>query len=142
VAPTAPDLDLLLGCRYQRVVTRDNTVRVGPRLVVVPPGPGRRSFARCHVEVRELLDGRVVVCYADQIIARQAAPAADFVLAPRRAPNGDRRRPTARRSASPSVRAALAELAASTLAARPRVHPWRFPFSRQAPFRGPRITRG
>jgi hypothetical protein len=136
------DLDLLLGCRYQRVVARDNTVRVGPRLVVIPPGPGRRSFARCHVEVRELLDGRVVVFYADQIIARQAAPAAAFVLAPRRAPNGDRRRPTAPRSSPRSLRAALAELAASTPAARPRVHPWRFPFSRQAPFREPRTTRG
>jgi hypothetical protein len=137
-----PDLDLLLGCRYQRVVARDNTVRVGPRLVGIPPGPGRRSFARCQVEVRELLDGRVVVFYADQIIARQAAPAADFVLAPRRAPNGDRRRPTARPSSPRRIRAALAELAASIPAARPRVHPWRVPFSRQAPFREPRTTRG
>jgi len=135
------DLDLQLGCRYHRVVARDNTVRVGTRLVVIPPGPGRRSFARCRVEVRELLDGRVVVFYADQLIARQAAPAADFVLAPRRAPNGDRR-PCAPRPSTAGVRTALAALAASLPPPRRRVHPWRYPFSRQAPFREPRSTRG
>jgi hypothetical protein len=89
-----PDLDLLLGCRYQRVVARDNTVRVGPRLVVIPPGPGRRSFARCRVEVRELLDGRVVVFYADQIIAgkrRRPPTSSSRLVAP----------PTATAAASP-----------------------------------------
>src|SRR5262245_58064191 len=136
------DLALQLGCRYQRVVARDNTVRLGARLVVIPPGPGRRSFARCRVDVRELLDGRVVVFYADQIIARQAPPAADFELAPRRAPNVDRPRPRAERRSSRGLNTALAELAASTAPRRPRVHPWRYAFSRLAPFRQPRSTGG
>jgi transposase len=137
-----PDLDLHLGCRYQRVVARDNTLRVGARLVLIPPGPRRRSFARCRVEVRELLDGRLVVFYQDQIIARQAPPPGDFVLAPRRAPHAERRPRRARRGPSGALRVALAELAASTPAAPARGHPWRYPFSRRAPFRGPASGRG
>jgi transposase len=137
-----PDLDLQLGCRYQRVVARDNTLRVGPRLVLIPPGPRRRSFARCRVEVRELLDGRLVVFYEDQLIARQAAPAGDFVLAPRRGPHAERRPLRARRGPPGALRVALAELAATTPAAPLRVHPWRYPFSRRAPFHGPASGRG
>lgn len=137
-----PDLDLQLGCRYQRVVARDNTLRVGPRLILIPPGPRRRSFARCRVEVRELLDGRLVVFYEDQLIARQAAPAGDFVLAPRRGPHAERRSLRARRGPPSALRLALAELAASTPAAPSRGHPWRYPFSRRAPFRGPASGRG
>jgi len=34
------DLDRLLSCRYPRRVAHDNTVRVGPRWVQIPPGPG------------------------------------------------------------------------------------------------------
>src|SRR5207245_804882 len=54
------DLPLLLGCRYQRVVARDNTVQLGPRWVQLQGG---RSYARVRVDVRELLDGRLVVLH-------------------------------------------------------------------------------
>src|SRR6267142_6082338 len=68
-APPAPpvwrrpprDLELVLSCRYSRVVARDNTVRVGPRVVQIPRGPGGRSYARRRVDMRDLLDGRVVI---------------------------------------------------------------------------------
>src|SRR5262245_40270172 len=50
------DLDGLLSCRYQRCVARDNTVRLGPRVVQISPGPAGRSYAGRRVEVRELFD--------------------------------------------------------------------------------------
>ena len=46
-----------LSCRYTRRVARDNTVRLGPRLVQLPRGPHGRSYAGCRVELRECLDG-------------------------------------------------------------------------------------
>ena len=47
------DLADRLSCRYTRRVARDNTVRLGPRLVQIPRGPHGRSYAGCRVEVRE-----------------------------------------------------------------------------------------
>lgn len=82
------DLALLLGCRYRRVVARDNTVRLGPRLV---PLRGGRSYAGRTVEVRELLDGRVVVLHDDIIRGEVPSPGPTFILKPRRAPSADRR---------------------------------------------------
>src|SRR3990172_2558130 len=77
------ELDRILGCRYTRTAAHDNTVRLEERTVHVPPGPGRRSYAQCRVELRELLDGRLLVLYHDQIIARQAPPADWHALKPR-----------------------------------------------------------
>src|SRR5262249_39067079 len=54
------DLPLLLSCRYTRTVAPDNTVRLGPRWLQLPPGPGGRSYARTRVELRECLDGCLV----------------------------------------------------------------------------------
>jgi hypothetical protein len=34
---------------------------VGPRVVQIPRGPGGRSYARRRVDMRDLLDGRVVI---------------------------------------------------------------------------------
>jgi transposase len=89
------DLPLILGCRYRRVVARDNTIRLGPRLV---PLRGRRSYAGLTVEVRELLDGRVVVLHEGVIRGETPSPGATFILKPRRAPSENRR---GRRPAAP-----------------------------------------
>lgn len=43
--PAPGDLDRVLSCRYSRRVARDNTVRLGPRIIQIPPGPGGRSYA-------------------------------------------------------------------------------------------------
>ncbi len=83
-----PDLALVLSCRYRRVVARDNTVRVGPRCAQLR---GARSYAGLTVEVRELLDGRLVVLHDGVIRAQAPPPSGPFVLKPRRAPNADRR---------------------------------------------------
>jgi transposase len=95
------DLALVLSCRYRRVVARDNTVRVGPRWAQLP---ATRSYAGLTVEVRELLDGRLVVLH-DGLLRAQAAPLpGPFTLKPRRAPNDDRRLSRRRPAPAPPAR--------------------------------------
>src|SRR5438034_831857 len=89
------DLALILGCRYRRVVARDNTVRLGPRLVQLR---GARAYAGLTVDVRELLDGRVVVLHDEVIRGEAPSPGPTFILKPRRAPSGDRRPRRVRRA--------------------------------------------
>lgn len=79
----ARDLERILACRYPRVVALDNTVSLAGEAIAIPPGPRGRGHARCRVEVRELLDGRVLVLYQGHAIAERPAPRTDFVLAPR-----------------------------------------------------------
>jgi hypothetical protein len=124
------DLALVMSCRYQRVVARDHTLRLGPRLIAIPPGPGGRSYAGRRVEVRELLDGRVRVFADGRVIGQLPAPGPDFTLLPRRHPHADRPRRAA--PANP-LRPALAALQAALTASTPRPgtsvpsaqHPWR-----------------
>ena len=87
--PAPRDLDRILSCRYSRIVARDNTVRLGTRWLQIPPGPRGHSYAGCRVELRELLDGRLVVLYQDTLLAAQPAPAPTFVLTPRSDPGRD-----------------------------------------------------
>lgn len=133
------DLADRLSCRYTRVVAHDNTVRLGPRLVQLPRGPHGRSYAGTRVEVRECLDGRLLVAYQGRARAIAPAPAADFTLVPRRV-----QRLRASRSASEEggrslplpPNGASSPIAAPTALAPPRrrparSHPWRQPFSRR-----------
>jgi hypothetical protein len=133
------DLADRLACRYTRRVARDNTVRLGPRLVQIPRGPHGRSFAGCRVELRECLDGRVLIDYQGTRLATAPPPPADFVLVPRRAQRlrasrspsdeGGRYLPLAPNGASSPI-AALTALA-QHLRRPARQHPWRRPFSRR-----------
>lgn len=116
------ELDLLLSCRYQRVVARDNTLRLGARLVQIPRGPAGRSYAGRRVEARELLDGRIVVLADARLIAHVPSPGPDFTLQPRSRPSVQRRRPRA--PSASHLTTALARLAAA-LPTPPRPHPWR-----------------
>jgi hypothetical protein len=86
------DLALQLGCRYHRRVAADNTVRLGLRWVQLPPGPGRRRWTGQYVELRELLDGRLVVRREGHLLTSQSAAEPHFVLRPRRTARGGRRR--------------------------------------------------
>jgi hypothetical protein len=141
------DLPLVLSCRYTRQVARDNTVHLGPRWIQIPAGPAHRSYAGCRVELRELLDGRLVVLHDRRILATQAAPGADFVLKPRHAPSSNRRpAPRARVAATAPHRVAphLAQDQRSSPAAsspypskRPSArpvarHPWRHAITQKA----------
>lgn len=129
--PAPRDLPLVLSCRYTRQVARDNTVRLGPRWIQLPPGPHHRSYAGGRVELRELLDGRLVVLHEGTVLATQAAPPA-FVLKPRSAPGAEiaaphwaqePRAPTTPRPTYPPTRGS----------ARPAArHPWRRAITRKA----------
>jgi hypothetical protein len=85
------DLDRILACRYGRVVSRDNVVSIPGHQLQLPPGSYRRSFAHARVEVRELLDGRLLVVHDGRVLLETPAPAGTFTLVPRESP---RRRPS------------------------------------------------
>lgn len=139
----------LLSCRYLRTVAGDNTVHLGDRWVQIPPGPAGRSYARCRVEVRECLDGRLLVLYQDRRLAVGPAPGGEFTLIPRKAARphrlrasqsaseeGGRSLPTPRNRTSTAL-AHLAALAADLRRRPASTHPWRRPFSR----RGREVTK-
>ena len=127
------DLPLVLSCRYTRIVARDNTVRLGPRWLQLPPGPGGRSWAGRRLELRECLDGRVVVVEAGRVLATQPSPGPEFVLRPRSDPTNERQR---RRRAVPrpkeagdKARPVTGATSPATTPPRPRrgpapTHPW------------------
>jgi hypothetical protein len=71
------DLDWFLCAKYPRAVAQDNTVRCGDRLVDIPPGPRRCSYAKARIELHELRDGRVRIVHDGQVIAEQP-PSEDF----------------------------------------------------------------
>src|SRR5262249_5924974 len=77
-----------LACRYTRVVARDNTVRLGARWLQIPRGPHGRSYAGCRVEVRECLDGRLLVDYQRRRLVTAPPPGGEVILIPRRAQRG------------------------------------------------------
>jgi transposase len=89
--PPPRDLALQLACRYHRRVAADNTVRLALRCVQLPPGPGRRSWTGQYVELRELLDGRLVVLHNGRVLTTEPSSEPHFVLRPRRPARGGRR---------------------------------------------------
>src|SRR3972149_4131143 len=123
-------------CRYARTVARDNTVQLGARWLGLPR---RRSYAGCRVELRECLDGRLLVFAHGALLAAQPSPWPDFVLTPRQAPSRDRRSPRAHsavvevaqdpRSPAEPLAQAPRTAAPALLARRPSrpapTHPWR-----------------
>ncbi len=118
------DLDGVCSMHYTRTVAHDNTVRLEERLVQIPPGPRRRSYARCRVELQERLDGELVVVYQGTIIARQPGVSGAPVVA------RQRRRGRELAADPPPIRplpAAVAEadLPADLLLPAVREHPWR-----------------
>lgn len=143
------DLDEILSCRYGRTVARDNTVRLGPRWIQIPRGPHGRSSAGCRVDLRECLDGRLLVFHAGARLASGPALGPDFVLIPRRAPSEERARrlrasriavePGGRHLGMAGNRSAAARLAppppVRAASRRPApTHPWRRP-GPKAPWR-------
>jgi transposase len=62
------DLDAILCVEVERVVARDNTVRVGTRVLQLAAQPGRRSCAGLRVCVRQHLDGRLSVNQGSRVL--------------------------------------------------------------------------
>jgi hypothetical protein len=85
------ELDRILACRYLRTVTLDHMVSIPGATISIPPGPQGRSYARCRVEVRELMDGRLLVLYEDRPICQQPPPSTSFTLVPRDNARAERR---------------------------------------------------
>lgn len=71
--PAQLDLARAISFGYRATVRNDNTVTLGGLVIDIPPGPGRRSYAKAKVEVRQLLDGSWRVYYRDRLIARHGA---------------------------------------------------------------------
>jgi transposase len=147
--PAPRDLAAVLSCRYRRVVAHDNTVRLGPRWVQLPR---RRAYTGRRLELRECVDGRLLVFADGRCLATQPAPAAEFILRPRRGPSADRRQ---RLRASPSLAAEGGHypppLRKPPLSSRtpapetPRkpspTHPWRHATPYSTPHRGMTFSR-
>lgn len=115
----ALDLERIFSFRYQRVVGMDNTARLDSRIVQVPPGPKRRSYAGAHVWVHEFLDGSLGVWYQDKWLARTSGKGDGAVVRAR-----TRRRPQPplpQRLPQPSPPKSIADPDAETAAP----HPWR-----------------
>ncbi len=113
---TAPrHLDRMLACRYPRVVGRDNVVSIPGHTLQLPPGPHRRSYARVRVEVRELLDGRLLVLLEGRVLLERPAPEGPFTLMPRKSHRDQR----PRRESPPCVSIELDDRPAPSVAARP-----------------------
>jgi len=89
--PAPRHLDRILACRYVRVVTRDNVVSIPGHALQLPPGSHRCSFAHARVEVRELLDGRLLVLHEGCVLLEQSTPGEAFTLVPRDSARAARR---------------------------------------------------
>lgn len=66
------DLDRVCSFFYEATVLNDNTVRLAGGVIDIPPGPGKRSYAGAHIEVRQLLDASWRVYMRDAVIATAA----------------------------------------------------------------------
>lgn len=63
------DLERVCSFYYEATVLNDNTVRLSGKVIDIPAGPMKRSYAKAKVEVRQLLDGAWRVYHRDKLIA-------------------------------------------------------------------------
>jgi hypothetical protein len=63
--PIPPEIDvkLVFASRCSRIAGADNTTEFSGKILELLPTTDRFSWTKAHVEVRELLDGRIVVLY-------------------------------------------------------------------------------
>jgi hypothetical protein len=52
--------------KYTRTVTNDNTIPFNNHRLQIPPGPGRKSYAKARVELHHSMDGSLAVFYLGQ----------------------------------------------------------------------------
>jgi transposase len=70
------DLDQTFAVQSERVVARDNTVRVGGQVWQIEPTRWRSTLAGCRVTICEHLDGTVSILYGPHVVARYTAQGA------------------------------------------------------------------
>jgi len=117
----ALDLDRILSFRYQRVVARDNTVRLDGHLIQIPPGSRRRSYFAARVWVHEFLDGGLGVRYQDDWLVRGKGQEA-VIRARRRKPALPERPPT---PSLPLFQTPSPDAAPARPSPARQAHPWR-----------------
>ncbi len=74
--PPPTHRERILSLCYPAKVSPDNAVRLDGMILDIPPGPGKRSYAKQPVQVRQLLDGRWRVYHRERMIAE--APATEI----------------------------------------------------------------
>ena len=70
------DLDQIFSVQTERVVAKDNTVRVGERTWQIERTRWRGTLAGCRVTICEHLDGRVSILYGPHTVGRYTAQGA------------------------------------------------------------------
>lgn len=69
--PDKDTAEALCALQYVRVVANNNTVRIGKQVIDIPRRSGGRStYAKALVTVRHRLDGRYLVYFGGEVIAR------------------------------------------------------------------------
>jgi transposase len=66
--PTTLQADEAFCFKHERTVANDNTISFHGVTLHIPRGPDRISYAKARVQVRQYLDGRVGICYHNQIL--------------------------------------------------------------------------
>ncbi len=121
--PRPRDADLILTCRYQREVARDNTVSVPGRWIQLPARARGQSRHGTRVELREGLDGTLHVFQAGHQIASQPWTAGPFTLIHRHGGNGRTNRRCDRAEARPTAPAVTRSRPAPVDRPRPKPKP-------------------
>jgi len=67
--PSGLEPDDVFCFKHERVVAKDSTISFDGQLLPISPGR-RSSYARCRVEVRQLLNGQLLVCYQTSPLMR------------------------------------------------------------------------
>jgi transposase len=81
------DLDRIFSVETERVVAKDNTVRLANQVWQIEGTPWRGTLAGCRVTVCEHLDGRVTIVYGPHVVAQYRAGGQVLTVAKRpRAP--------------------------------------------------------
>ena len=68
--PTGLQPDTVFCFKHERVVAKDNTISFNGHRLPLAPGSPRRSYGHCRVEVRQHLNGQLLVCYQGRPLAR------------------------------------------------------------------------
>ena len=93
------DLEQVCSFFYEATVLNDNTVRLSGKVIDIPEGPRKRSYAKAKVEVRQLLDGSWRVYHQGKLIAETEATGVEELR-----PLRKRKRPAASKAFRKSVR--------------------------------------
>jgi transposase len=67
--PAHLNLEEMFCFKHHRKVRNDNTLSFAGHVLQIPPGRQRRNYARCRVEVRQHMDGRLSVWYQGRELA-------------------------------------------------------------------------